>query len=94
MTAKKSAAKIKPVEKQDKYVVDIFESELVPKHEILSPEEKEALLQKLGVNERKLPRILEKDPAAKRIGAKKGDVIRIIRKSTSAGVAEYYRYVV
>ncbi len=67
---------------------------LVPKHEILSEEERKALLEKYGIRPDQLPYILASDPAAKEIGAKPGDIIKITRKSPTAGVAIYYRYVV
>jgi DNA-directed RNA polymerase subunit H len=77
-----------------KITFDIFENELVPKHEILSEEEKQKLLERLGIVEKQLPKILEKDPEVRALGAKKGDVIKITRKSPTAGVCYYYRLVV
>ena len=72
----------------------IFEHELVPEHVLLSEEEKKELLEKLGVKLSQLPRIFTTDPAVKELGAKKGDVVKIIRKSEVAGTAIYYRVVV
>ncbi len=73
---------------------NIFSHKLVPKHEILKEEEKEELLKKYGVSLRQLPRILSSDPVVKVLGAKPGDVIRIRRKSLTAGETVYYRVVV
>jgi DNA-directed RNA polymerase subunit H len=67
---------------------------LVPKHELLSEEEKEEVLKLLGVKPEQLPKIRVDDPIAKEIGAKVGDIIRIIRESPTAGVSIAYRYVV
>ncbi|WP_456328405.1 DNA-directed RNA polymerase subunit H [Archaeoglobus sp.] len=67
---------------------------LVPKHELLSEEEKEEVLRLLGVKPEQLPKIRVDDPIAKEIGAKVGDIIRIIRESPTAGVSIAYRYVV
>lgn len=67
---------------------------LVPKHEILSEEEKEELLRTLGIRPEQLPKIRVDDPIAKEIGAKVGDIVRIIRESPTAGVSVAYRYVV
>ncbi|MCY0868537.1 MAG: DNA-directed RNA polymerase subunit H [Desulfurococcus sp.] len=74
--------------------VDILEHELVPKHEVLPPEEAYRILKKLGVEPWQLPWISVNDPAARAVGAKPGDIIRIIRKSPTAGVFVAYRYVV
>jgi len=73
---------------------DILEHELVPKHIVLSKEEAKELLRKLNIRPHQLPWIRENDPVCKRIGAKKGDIIKIIRKSPTAGEAVFYRYVV
>jgi len=73
---------------------NIFDHEFVPKHEILTSEEREKLLAKYRVKPYQLPRITASDPAAKAIGAKPGDMIRIIRESPTAGKYVAYRYVV
>lgn len=67
----------------------------VPKHIILSEEEKKEVIRRFaGGDPYKLPYILITDPVVKAIGAKPGDVIKIIRKSPTAGEAIYYRLVV
>ena len=73
---------------------NIFEHVLVPKHEILTPKEREELLTKYRVKPYQLPRIRASDPAVKAIGAKPGDIVRIIRDSPTAGKHIVYRYVV
>lgn len=73
---------------------NIFDHELVPKHEILSPEEREKLLAKYRVHPYQLPKIRTTDPAAIAIGAKAGDIVKIIRNSATAGRYVAYRYVV
>ncbi|MGQ9538233.1 MAG: DNA-directed RNA polymerase subunit H [Candidatus Bathycorpusculaceae bacterium] len=75
-------------------VFDIFEHKLVPKHEILKPEEREKILAQYRVKPYQFPQIKASDPAAKAIGAKPGDILRIIRKSPTAGEHIAYRYVV
>lgn len=67
---------------------------LVPKHEILSEEEVEELLKKLGVTKDQLPKIKADDPVVKALGAKVGQVLRIRRRSLTAGETLYYRVVV
>ncbi len=75
-------------------VFDIFEHALVPRHETLTPLEREELLKKYKVKPYQMPQITATDPAVKAIGAKPGDVLRIIRKSSTAGEHIAYRYVV
>ncbi|OGD49645.1 DNA-directed RNA polymerase subunit H [Candidatus Bathyarchaeota archaeon RBG_13_46_16b] len=73
---------------------DLFEHVLVPRHEILEEKEKEQLLTQLRVHPYQLPQISSFDPAVKAIGAKPGDLLRVIRKSPTAGEHIAYRYVV
>jgi DNA-directed RNA polymerase subunit H (RpoH/RPB5) len=86
--AEKKEAKEAPAEE-----VDIFQSSLVPKHEILSEDERRDLLSRLKIEEKQLPRIKPGDPAAKKLGAKKGDILRISRKSPTSGDYQYFRLV-
>ncbi|MGB9914813.1 MAG: DNA-directed RNA polymerase subunit H [Candidatus Bathyarchaeales archaeon] len=75
-------------------VFDIFEHDLVPKHEILSEKEREQLLAQYKIQPYQIPQIKATDPAVKVIGAKPGDILKIIRKSPTAGEYISYRYVV
>ncbi|MEK6887900.1 MAG: DNA-directed RNA polymerase subunit H [Candidatus Aenigmatarchaeota archaeon] len=80
--------------KKEESDIDIFQSNLVPKHEILGGEEKSELLKKLNVSLKQLPRIKEDDPVVKMIQGKHGDVVKITRKSLVAGEYIYYRVIV
>ncbi|MHA2067521.1 MAG: DNA-directed RNA polymerase subunit H [Candidatus Thorarchaeota archaeon] len=73
--------------------IDVIQHDLVPKHEILSKEEKEKLLEELGVTEKGLPKIFSSDPTIVNLNPKKGDVVKIMRKSQTAGESVYYRVV-
>jgi DNA-directed RNA polymerase subunit H len=75
-------------------VFDLFEHKLVPKHEILTQKEREQLLSEYRVQPYQLPQIKSSDPAVKVIDAKPGDILRVIRKSPTAGIHIAYRYVV
>jgi DNA-directed RNA polymerase subunit H len=94
--AVKQSAKKKKIELLPKTfpAFDIFEHRLVPKHEILTEEEREQILAQYKVHPYQLPQIKSSDPAVKAIGAKAGDMLRIIRKSPTAGEHIAYRYVV
>ncbi|MEM2099625.1 MAG: DNA-directed RNA polymerase subunit H [Candidatus Bathyarchaeia archaeon] len=73
---------------------DIFEHTLVPMHEILSEKEKNHILARYKVQPYQIPQIKASDPAVKAIGAKPGDIVKITRKSATAGEHVAYRYVV
>jgi DNA-directed RNA polymerase subunit H len=73
---------------------DLFKHEIVPKHEILTKEDVEELEKKYRIKPYQIPRIKASDPAAKMIGAKPGDIIKITRESLTAGSSIAYRYVV
>ena len=94
--AVKQGAKKKKIELLPKTfpAFDIFQHKLVPKQEILSEEEKSELLLKFKVQPYQLPQISSVDPTVKTIGAKPGDVLRIKRRSPTAGEHIAYRYVV
>ncbi|MCW3980768.1 MAG: DNA-directed RNA polymerase subunit H [Candidatus Bathyarchaeota archaeon] len=73
---------------------NLFDHVLVPKHEILSSKEREELLAKYRVEPYQLPRIKISDPAVIAIGAKAGDVVKVVRNSPTAGEYLAFRYVV
>jgi DNA-directed RNA polymerase subunit H len=92
----KTGAKKKNVELLPKSfpVFDIFEHALVPKHEILTEKEANQLLALYKIKPYQMPQIKSTDPAVKAIGAKAGDILKIIRESSTAGEHIAYRYVV
>ena len=67
---------------------------LVPKHELMTPDEAKAILQKYNATPDQFPFISSTDATVKSIGAKAGDFVRITRKSETAGETVYHRYVV
>ncbi len=73
---------------------DILKHTLVPHHEILSEEDVEKLLKAYKIKKEDLPQMLVTDPVAKAIGAKDGDIVKIVRKSPTAGTSISYRLVV
>ena len=66
----------------------------VPKHEIITKKEAEDVLKRYNCTPTQLPLIFVNDPAIVGLGVKPGDMIKITRKSGTAGVSMYYRYVV
>ena len=91
--AKKREGKIELLPKSFP-VFEIFDHKLVPKHEILTEKEKSQILAQYKIKPYQMPQVKATDPAVKAIGARPGDILRIIRKSATAGEHIAYRYVV
>ena len=72
-------------------VVNITKHVLVPKHILLKPEEKDQLLKRYRIKPSQLPKIFVTDPVAKYLGLKRGDVVKIVRFSETAGKYITYR---
>lgn len=73
---------------------ELFGHQLVPKHTIASKDEVDLVTGHYGIDKSQFPRIRRNDPAARVLGAKVGQVIRIERQSPTAGKTFYYRIVV
>ena len=65
-----------------------------PKHEILEVAEAKNVLEEFHCKPTELPLIFVTDPAIIGLGVKPGDMIKITRKSATAGESFYYRYVI
>ncbi|GBG33595.1 DNA-directed RNA polymerases I, II, and III subunit RPABC1 [Hondaea fermentalgiana] len=96
--ARKALAEAAPlfyieVFKESELLVDITEHELVPKHEVLSQDEKRQLLVRYNLKDSQLPRMYTTDPITRYFGLKRGQVVKIIRSSETAGRYVTYRIV-
>jgi DNA-directed RNA polymerase subunit H len=83
---------LKDSEKEKSY--NLFDHQLVPKHELLSKKDAEELMRQFHIRPYQLPYILTSDPAVVALEAKVGDILRVTRKSPTAGEVTVYRYVV
>ncbi|MCJ7760428.1 DNA-directed RNA polymerase subunit H [Candidatus Bathyarchaeota archaeon] len=61
---------------------------------LLTKEEAQEVLEKYRIKPYQLPHIKRSDPAIRDTKAQVGDVIKIVRQSSTAGEAIAYRYVI
>lgn len=73
---------------------DIFKHKLVSPAEILSEEERNAVLERYHAKPYQFPKMRSKDPVSIILGAKSGDIVKFKHESETAGMKETYRYVV
>lgn len=77
-----------------KKLIDVLLHELVPHHVLLTKTETKELLEQYKIEVHDLPQMFEKDPVAVAIGAKEGDVVKIVRDSgTTVTSINYYRFI-
>jgi DNA-directed RNA polymerase subunit H len=78
----------------EKKVVKITNHIYQPKHEILPKDKAEEILKKYNSKPSQLPYVMISDKALEDLDVRPGDIIKITRKSPTAGESVYYRYVV
>lgn len=66
----------------------------VPLHVILPEDEVKDLLKRYNIVREQLPKIRNNDPACRVIDAKPGQVVKVTRRSPTAGTAIAYRLVI
>ncbi|MBA3283711.1 MAG: DNA-directed RNA polymerase subunit H [Nitrosopumilus sp.] len=78
----------------EKKEIKIVDHVFQPKHEILPKEDAEFVFKKFNSKPSQLPYIMASDKGIQGLNAQPSDVIKITRKSSTAGESVYYRYVV
>ncbi len=79
---------------EDAFIFDPRQHGIVPKHEKLSDKDAKALQERYHMTLREMPKIGINDPALRGLALKQGDIIKITRKSYTAGETVFYRGVV
>jgi DNA-directed RNA polymerase subunit H len=72
---------------------------LVPEHRLLAPKEAEGVLKKYSISIEELPKIRRSDACVRslelRVGEiPRGSIIKIVRRSETAGISYAYRLVI
>jgi DNA-directed RNA polymerase subunit H len=78
----------------EKKIIKITNHVYQPKHEILPKDEAQRILIKYNTRPSQLPYIMISDKGLEDLDVRPGDIIKIMRKSPTAGQSVYYRYVV
>ncbi|MBI5390017.1 DNA-directed RNA polymerase subunit H [Candidatus Woesearchaeota archaeon] len=73
---------------------DISTHQLVPDHKILSDKEKKEFFDRYQITPKEVPKILITDPAIVAFEPKEGDIVRVKRKSPTAGDTVFYRVII
>jgi len=73
---------------------NVTKHHLVPKHEVLTPEEKRNVVKKYRTPMKQFPLMLSSDPVARYYGLLPGGMVKITRPSPTAGEYTLYRVVV
>eukprot|EP00249_Psilotum_nudum_P024750 c29285_g7_i1 orf=209-886(+) len=79
--------------KETDLLLNITHHRLVPKHEILTPEKKLAVMQMYKAKENQLPRLSIHDPVARYYGLTLGQMVKIIRDINEKETEVTYRIV-
>ncbi|XP_028766764.1 DNA-directed RNA polymerase V subunit 5A [Neltuma alba] len=74
-------------------LVNITKHVLKPKHEVLTNQQKQELLKKYNIEEKQLPRMLQKDAIARYYGLERGQVVKVTYSGDISQMHVTYRCV-
>ncbi len=73
---------------------DVKRHVLCSPHSLISEKEREEMLKRYKIAPEQLPKIRMKDAALEDLNVKAGDIIRVERRSITAGIVIAYRFVI
>jgi DNA-directed RNA polymerase subunit H len=94
VSSRKGKKAPRELEEPEGRIFNPLEHVLVPKHEKLTEKERLALMEKYKLTLIQLPKISIRDPALRGLTLKQGDIVKITRKSYTAGETVFYRGVI
>jgi DNA-directed RNA polymerase subunit H len=74
--------------------INIIESEIVPKHELLTEKQQEDFYKTTNIKKKDMSKIYVTDPISRYYNAKVGNIFKITRMSITSGYSIHYRLVV
>jgi DNA-directed RNA polymerase I, II, and III subunit RPABC1 len=75
-------------------MINLIEHELIPKHELLTEDEKKEFLKSYQCKKKNLMRMYLSDPVARYYKMEVGDIVRIMRPSETSGYSLNYRIII
>ena len=75
-------------------MINIIDHISVPKHEILSQQETDEIIESYNTRKRDMPKIFSSDPIARYYDMQIGQICRILRPSETSGLVPFYRLVI
>jgi DNA-directed RNA polymerase subunit H (RpoH/RPB5) len=79
---------------EEEFMINIIDNELVPKHELLSPEEEKEFYESYGCKKKNVPKIYSIDPIIRYYNMPIGSICKITRPSKTSGFVPFYRLVI
>ena len=75
-------------------MINLIDHIYVPRHEILSNDESQQIIEAYNTRKRDMPKILTNDPISRYYNMQPGQICRILRPSETSGYVPYYRLVI